>query len=322
MKENILLLGEAMGLFIAEETGMLPDVSNYSVNVAGAELNVAIGLTRLNHNVSYCTKLGKDLFAKWIESVFEKNNISTERILYSDQYNTGFMFKSKVENGDPDIYYYRKNSAASTMSVEDVEELDFSSFTHVHITGIFAGISLECLETTRYVMKKAKRLGIPISFDPNIRQQLWKSETRMVEVLNDLASYATVVLPGIGEGKILTGSDCPKEIAKFYLDLGVQSVLVKVGAKGVLVADKENMEFVNGFVIDKVVDTVGAGDGFVAGVISAMAEGLPMKECAKRGAAIGAIQVTHKSDNEGLPTKSELQTFMETHKVCSETFEC
>ena len=98
-------------------------MESFSLTTCGAELNVAIGLKRLGHNVTYLTKLGNDLFGRRITDVMRSNGISTDEILYSDTHTTGFMFKSKVTAGDPAICYFRRNSAASTLAAEDVERL-------------------------------------------------------------------------------------------------------------------------------------------------------------------------------------------------------
>ena len=123
MRKGVLLVGEPMGLFMADSVGELEKVESFSLTTCGAELNVAIGLKRLGHNVTYLTKLGNDLFGRRIIDVMRSNGISTDEILYSDTHTTGFMFKSKVTAGDPAICYFRRNSAASTLAAEDVERI-------------------------------------------------------------------------------------------------------------------------------------------------------------------------------------------------------
>ena len=130
--KTTLLVGEPMGLFIAEETGRLEDVDHFSFTTCGAELNVAIGMKRLGHEVSYMTKLGRDPFGKRITNRMEEIGISTGHILFSDERPTGFMFKSMVAEGDPSIFYFRRGSAASTLSAEDVAALDLSGCALVH----------------------------------------------------------------------------------------------------------------------------------------------------------------------------------------------
>lgn len=314
MLKKIMLVGEPMGLLIAQEEKPLDQVDHFITSVAGAELNVAIGLTRLNHSVGYLTKLGRDAFAKRIVRTIEHNGIDTDLISYSDTQLTGFMLKSKVSSGDPDICYYRKNSAASTISKEDIDRVDFSQYGFLHMTGIFPALSRTTLESAKYLMKKAKEKGLVISFDPNLRPQLWPDRQTMIETLNELAEEADYFLPGCKEGEILMGSSQPEKIAEHYLNLGPKAIIVKTGKKGAFAATKEKSFSLPTYPAEKIVDTVGAGDGFAAGVMSAIMEGLSLEQAVDRGNAIGTIQVMSVGDNEGLPTRSQLDKFMSENK--------
>lgn len=311
MKTGLILAGEPMGLLIAQSEGALDSVSGYDLAVAGAEFNVAVGAARLGHRVTYMTKLGKDPFGQRIIHVLTANKIGSEFVTWSDDKKTGFMLKSRVSKGDPDIFYFRAGSAASTLSAEDVEKIQFSEYTHLHVTGILPALSESTREAVNLMFDKARSAGLFISFDPNLRPQLWPSQDVMVQTLNQLAAKADIVLPGTAEGKILMGSDDPKKINAFYLQHGARAVITKCGSDGAFVSTKDEEYMVPGFKVDKVVDTVGAGDGFAAGVITALMEGLPLKEAVRRGTAIGAIQVMSRGDNEGLPYPEQLKAFME-----------
>lgn len=314
MAKGLLLAGEPMGLLIAQSEGSLDSVAGFTLAVAGAEFNVATGAARLGHFVSYLTKLGNDPFGTRITNTLTANKIDSSNVLTSDTNTTGFMLKSKVSKGDPEIFYFRKGSAASTLDASDVEKIDFSKFDYVHLTGIFPALTDSTRAAMMALIKKAKELGLFISFDPNLRPQLWPSQDVMVKTLNELASYADLVLPGCGEGKILCGSEDPSKINDFYRSLGARMVVTKLGPDGALVREGDNEYKVPGFIIDKVVDTVGAGDGFACGVITGLMEGLSLEKAVERGAAIGAIQCTFAGDNEGLPTQEQLKEFMQSHK--------
>lgn len=311
-KAKILLIGEPMGLFIAREEVKLEEVNSWDFAVAGAELNVAIGLSRLEHEVTYLTRLGNDVFGKKIKKLLEDNRLDASWNEWDDSLSTGFMLKGKTSSGDPEVAYFRKGSAASAISVDTIKRVDFSKFKGgiLHVTGILPAISGTALEATIYSMKAAKEAGMTISFDPNLRPKLWKDTQTMCKELNRLAELADIILPGYKEGEILCGTRDPEKIADFYLSLGVKIVIVKVGAKGAYAANKTERFYSPTFYAKQIVDTVGAGDGFAAGVLSAYAEGLSLQETVKRGNAIGTIQVMSKGDNDGLPTRKELEIFM------------
>ena len=162
------------------------------------------------------------------------------------------------------------------------------------------------------MMKDARAHGATVSFDPNLRPMLWPNKEKMVATLNKLADNADLVLPGLGEGETLIGTRNPKEIADFYIGKGAKQVVIKLGgADGAYGKTKDGEEFnVPSFKVEKVVDTVGAGDGFAVGTVSALLEGKSLKEAARRGAAIGALAIMVAGDNEGLPTRDKLEKFM------------
>ncbi len=313
---KIVLLGEPMGLFMANETRAISEVKTFTASIAGAEYNVAVGLARLGHTPAYCTRLGFDPMGEKILNGLRQNGISTDLVMQAEGELTGLMMKSSTQKGDPDIAYYRKGSAASKISPHDIDGLDLYGCERLHVTGIFPAVSESALSATRRLISRAQALGIPYSFDPNLRPQLWADKGQMVQTLNSLAQGAETVLPGIGEGKQLTGQDSPEGIADFYHAMGVKNVVVKLGADGAFYSEKDGAKGVSsGFPVEKIVDTVGAGDGFAAGVVSALAEGETLEQAAFRGNVIGAVQITHKSDNEGLPTRQRLSEIILAGKV-------
>lgn len=309
---DVILLGEPMGLFTAQDYGELKDVTGFNRSLAGAEVNVGIGLARLSYDVEYVTKLGKDPIGEYIAEAIKKENIGMAYATYASDNLTGIMMKNKVEDGDPKTAYYRKNSAFSALAVEDIDAIDFTSVKLLHITGIPPAVSQTVRQAVMHLIKKAKDAGSFISFDPNIRPALWKSKQEMVSVLNEIASYANAVLPGVAEGEILAGSKNPEDIADFYLKNGSSVVITKNGAAGAYVTEKgKDTISVDGFKVDKVVDTVGAGDGFAVGVIHGYLQGSSWTKAALFANAIGSIQVQHEGDNEGLPTQDQLTEYIE-----------
>lgn len=304
---KIVLLGEPMGLFMANETGALSEVKTFTSSIAGAEYNVAVGLARLGHTPAYCTRLGFDPLGEKILHGLRQNGISTDLVMQAEGELTGFMMKSSTDRGDPDIAYYRRGSAASRITAHEIDGLDLYGCERLHVTGIFPAVSESALSATKRLIARAQALEVPISFDPNLRPQLWESEKRMVSTLNSLAESAETILPGLGEGKQLTGRDTPEGVAEFYHAMGVKNVVVKLGKDGAYYSEKDGEAgYSPEFPVRNKVDTVGAGDGFAAGVISALAEGESLREAAFRGNVIGAIQITNQSDNEGLPTREQL----------------
>ena len=222
--------------------------------------------------------------------------------------------KEKTEDGsDPLVANYRRHTAFSHFDPEALKKISWEGVKHLHATGIPAALSKSCLEAVEKLMEEARAHGCTVSFDPNLRPMLWESKEVMVKTLNHLATKADLVMPGLGEGEILTGFKDPEQIADYYIEHGASSVVVKLGgSKGSFGKEKGKASFTApSFKVERVVDTVGAGDGFAVGTITALLEGLPLSEAVRRGAAIGALAVMSPGDNEGLPDREKLERFME-----------
>lgn len=309
---EVLTFGEPMSLMVADEVKPLKDVEHFTRYVCGAEVNFSVGLSRLGHSVAYVSRVGDDPFGEHIRDFLAENQIDNRLVAVDGEYLTGMQLKAKAAEGeDPLVVNFRKNSAFSHFRPEDIDGIDWTGVKHVHVTGISAALSKSCREAAAKLMDLAKAKGVRVSFDPNLRPALWPDKKEMVRVINALAAKADIVLPGIGEGETLMGSRDPEKIADFYLGQGSKAVVVKVGAKGSFVKTSDGESFLSpGFHVEHVVDTVGAGDGFAVGTISALLEGLSLKDAAHRGAAIGALAIMVAGDNEGLPTREKLEAFM------------
>lgn len=311
---EFLTIGEPIALFAStDEDQSLTDSQNFRKFLAGAEVNVTVGVSRLGHTTEYLTQLGNDPFGDFIKKELHDNNIGTDYIEQVDDYWTAFQLKDKVSKGDPSIYYFRKGSAAAHFEKDVLDKVDFSDVKIAHLSGIFPAISEQAFESFEYLIKLLHEHQIQTVFDPNLRPQLWSSTEKMVQTINNLAKEAEIILPGVGEGEILVGSRDLETIADFYLNQSdiTKTVIIKDGPAGAFVKQKNGESyFVDGFKVDHVVDTVGAGDGFALGLETGLLENLPLKEAVRRGNAIGALAVQAPGDNDGYPNREQLEKFL------------
>ncbi len=308
---DVVTIGEAMAMFIAEQTGDLAAAERFNKRIAGAELNVAIGLARLGLQVGWVSRVGDDSFGRFTLQQLAKEAVDHRCVTVDTRYRTGFQLKSRVDDGsDPEVEYFRAGSAASHLSPDDFNASYFGQARHLHLSGVAAAISETSLALCKHAAKEMRAQGKTISFDPNLRPVLWRSEEEMRKQLNLLAEYADWVLPGEREGLILTGYRQPEAIADFYLDKGVRAVVIKTGSDGAWFKTADGDKgLVAPMRVDKVVDTVGAGDGFAVGLISALLEGKTLPQAILRGNRIGSLAIQVAGDSEGLPTRATLGDF-------------
>ncbi|BBP65391.1 2-ketogluconate kinase [Pseudomonas sp. Cab53] len=312
---DVLSFGETMAMLVADHCGDLACVNHFSKRIAGADSNVAIGLARLGFNVAWLSRVGADSLGRFVVQTLEREGLDCRHVTVDPAHPTGFQFKSRTDDGsDPQVEYFRRGSAASHLSPEAIAPTLLGA-RHLHATGIVPALSATAREMSLELMNRMREAGRSLSFDPNLRPSLWASESLMIREVNRLAALAHWVLPGLGEGRLLTGFDDPADIAAFYLDLGAEAVVIKLGAQGAYYRTRLDQGFVAGVPVARVVDTVGAGDGFAVGLISALLESRGITEAVQRANWIGSRAVQSRGDMEGLPTRDELLTeFDDAHR--------
>ena len=136
-----------MGLLIADRPGDLAEVEQFSRHVCGAELNYAVGMARLGHDVSYISKVGGDPFGRSIRAFLKDNGIHTDYVQTDEAHMTGFQMKERVLEGDPAVANIRKYTAFSFMTPDDLQGICWDGVTHVHTTGIPLALSPSCRQT-------------------------------------------------------------------------------------------------------------------------------------------------------------------------------
>ncbi|MEE4461144.1 sugar kinase [Azotobacter chroococcum] len=303
---DVLCFGETMAMFVAEESGDLARVERFGKRIAGADSNVAIGLSRLGFKVNWLSRVGEDSLGRFVLDSLTREGLDCRHVQVDPAHPTGFQLKSRDTDGsDPKVEYFRRGSAASHLSIADLAP-DLLKARHLHATGIPPALSESCRALSRELMECMRSAGRSLSFDPNLRPSLWPSQARMIDEINALAALAHWVLPGLEEGRLLTGYDSPADIAAFYLERGVEAVVIKLGPEGAYYRTADSEGRINGVPVAQVVDTVGAGDAFAVGVISALLEGRSFPQALKRGNAFGSRAVQCIGDMEGLPHRHEL----------------
>jgi 2-dehydro-3-deoxygluconokinase len=310
MAPDVLTLGETMVLLNPAESGPMKYLTEFRKQLGGAESNVAIGLARLDHDVGWFSALGDDPHGEYIRSFVRGEGVDISTVRSDPERPTGLMFKERAALGETSVYYYRHGSAASAMTPEDLPREHLAEANYLHLTGITPALSESCHETIEKAVEIAAENDVRITFDPNVRRKLWESAERMRSVLTDLIAASDVVFPGTDEGALLFDTTDPTEIAERCLTLGAEVVIVTRGEEGAYVASEGGVaESIPPYEIERVVDPIGAGDGFVAGFLAGRLDGLDLIDSTRRACAVGAFATTVSGDIEALPSRRDLAVF-------------
>lgn len=281
------------------------------MHVAGAESNVAVGVARLGHSVAWAGVLGADPHGEFIRRQLRAEGIDVQCRIDSE-HSTGVMFLEQRTADISRAFYYRAHSAGSRLARADVQRGLEAGARVLHLTGITPALGSQARETVEYAARGAAGAGTTVSLDVNFRGKLWSREDAR-EALTDLVGYATIVIASDDELALVTSvqpgsgdsGDAEAAMAAELLDRGVREVVVKRGSAGAGVYTVDGRQEAPAVPVTSM-DTVGAGDAFTAGYLSALLDGEEVAARLQRGVLAGAFAVSTAGDWEGLPNRSEL----------------
>lgn len=297
---DVITIGDGMIAMCPKEKGPVIFSNTFERKMGGAELNVAIGCARLGLNSGWISRLGNDEFGKYILKTVRGEGIDTSQVKMVDGYPPSVYFREVLANGESRSFYYREKSPTSTMSIDSLDENYFKNAKVLHITGVFPSINDTNKEILLQAVRIAKKYNLLISFDPNIRLKMWSKEEAR-DFINKFLSDVDILLIGDEEISILLDEEDINEAIKSFHELGIEKVIVKRGAKGAIGSDGIKTYDVAGIKPKALIDTVGAGDGFAAGFLSALLKGQSFEESIQFANAVGSLVVGVEGDNEGLP---------------------
>ncbi|MFS0674073.1 sugar kinase [Ornithinibacillus sp. 179-J 7C1 HS] len=303
---DIITIGEAMIVFDPSASGPLRFVNSFDRKIGGAELNFAIGCTRLGLKTGWISRLGKDEFGKHIFNFARGEGIDVSQVSFIEGHPTSLNFKEIMEDGSVRTFYYRDKSPTLTITPEDLKESYFKNAKILHLTGIYPAINPVNRQVFEKAIELAKKYNLKISFDPNIRLKLWSKE----EASNYLSKFlpqVDILLAGDEEMEIIWGIKDPEAIINKAKEIGISYIAIKQGEEGSVGYYNGEMVTVPAMKAKKVVDTVGAGDGFNAGVIYGFINGWTLRKSLELGNTVGSMVVGIKGDNDGLPYMEDVK---------------
>lgn len=306
---DIITIGDGMITFDPKARGPLRFVNQFERKIGGAELNVMIGCARLGLKAGWISRLGKDEFGRHIYNTVRGEGIDVSEVKLMEGYATSLNFKEIQESGDGKTFYYRQKSPTETLTIDNLPYDYIRTAKVLHVSGVFPAIMEKNRDIILHAIQFAKQCGVKVSFDPNIRLKLWTEEQARATLCSYLP-YVDYLLAGREELELLFNIKEDKEIRAQLAKYAFEYVVVKEGANGASFLIDGEWAKVPGFEVRKVVDTVGAGDGFSAGFLYGILQGWPINRVMQYANAVGALVVQVQGDNEGLPYLEEIEVFL------------
>ncbi|GAA2939073.1 sugar kinase [Microbacterium luteolum] len=304
----VVTLGETMALVRTTEIGSLRHAHGMALGIGGAETNVAIGLARLGVAVSWLGRVGDDSLGERVAREIRAESVQVRAVVDADA-PTGLMVKERPSAASTAVHYYRAGSAGSRVSVSDLPDGWIEEASLLHVTGITPLLSSTARSAVLAAVERAREAGVTVSFDINYRSALTPAAVAG-PVLREVAERADIVFGGENEFTILYPDTSAAEAAALLRDAGCATTVLKQGPSGATVFVGDTVVAASGFLIDAI-DTVGAGDAFVAGYLSALLEGLDIAAALHRANACGAMACLTPGDWEAAPTRRDLARFLD-----------
>jgi 2-dehydro-3-deoxygluconokinase len=299
---DVVAVGEVMGLLDPANDGPLEDAGQFTLRIAGAEANALIALSRLGHRTSLVSAVGDDPVGRLVLRTLAEQGVRTDHVRISGEHPTGVFFKERFPDGLRRVYYYRRDSAAAKLRPVDACLTDLGAPRLLLASGLSLGLGVpEGLgAVARLAITRFAGGGIPVVFDANVRHGLWDGK-QAVRDFAELRSSIDILLAGEDELAVLLPGVAPEAAAAALCREGMRAVVLKRGAGGAVVHHAGSCEFIAPLPVDRVVDSVGAGDAFAAGLISGLLHDWPVPDSARLGAVLGARAVTVSGDWEAIP---------------------
>jgi 2-dehydro-3-deoxygluconokinase len=291
---DIVAMGEPM-----VEFNQLPaDRRMYRHGFGGDTSNFAVAAARQGARVAYISRIGRDAFGESLLELWRAEGVDATGVAIDAHAHTGLYFVTHSEKGHA-FTYLRAGSAASRMKREDVPVPLIERSRFLHVSGISQAISDSACDAVLYAVESARAAGVKVSYDPNLRLQLWDLERARPNILA-VAALSDYFLPSLDDVRKLSGLDDPEAIHDWCLILGAKVVVLKIGPKGVIAGDGQNRWRVPGNPVDAV-DATGAGDCFDGAFIARIVAGDSIPDAARYANAAAALTTTGYTAIDPIP---------------------
>ena len=292
---------------------LIPDGENHYLKCAGgAPANVAVGVSRLGCEAGFIGRVGNDPLGKFMQQTLQAEKVSTDNMILDPQQRTSTVIVG-LDDGERSFTFMVNPSADQFLEVGDLPTFHQGDFLHCCSIAL---INNPSRSTTIEAIRRIKEVGGFFSFDPNLRESLWASLDEMKEVVNSVIAMEDILKFSEEELTLLTNTTNLEEATKVITaQYPEKLIIITLGKDGAIYHLNGKSQVVKGKAL-KPVDTTGAGDAFVSGLLAGLSQVSDWKEEAtlveviRKANASGALATTAKGAMAALPNKAQLEAFL------------
>ena len=320
---DVIACGELLIDFVSTQSGVtVGEAPAFQKAAGGAPANVAVGVARLGYRAGFLGQVGEDDFGHFLAGTIAEAGVDVGGLRFSDEARTALAFVSLRSDGERSFMFYRHPSADMLWRPEDVDH-QYVASTRIFHHGSISLIGEPSRSATLAAIEYARSGGALISYDPNLRLALWPSEAAARAGILAAWPFADIIKVSEEELVFLTGDASLESAARSLWSDRLRLLVVTRGPDGCTYFTREGNGSAPGFAVTPV-DTTGAGDGFVAGLLAGLLDSMPpggdqsdlrwdaatLEHALRLGNAVGALATTQKGAIPALPTRAAVEAFI------------
>lgn len=313
---RIVTLGELLVDLIPTDAGGRIAAPGTVLKTASGSAGIcACAAALLGADSGFLGKVGRDALSRMVYDTIAGMGVDCSRVVRSDEGQIGLAFLEYLEDGKRNYQYYRSNSVGSRYAAEELDRSYLASAYALHFPGMLLELSEQMRGASLEAARIVKASGVLLSFDPNIRFEMWQSPAAQAR-LRQVLAMADVVAPTLEEGRIITGETSIGAVLRALHGMGPAVVALTRDKDGAVLSAGGQVVFCDGIDVP-VADPTGAGDTFDAALLCALQRNMPLEEAALFCNCAGTLVVTRRGAiGPALPTRAEVEAFA-AQKPCA-----
>lgn len=312
-ERNFLIIGRAGMDLYADPPGTRTEAATRFITaLGGSSANIAVALTRQGCRAALVTRVSDDVIGRFCLNELDRYDVDRRHIRATagEARNSLALVETRIQ--DCQSVIYRNGAADFTMTVADVEAVDYRGFAALVTTGTVLAAEPSRSAAFR-AFDLARAAGLPLIFDIDYRPYSWPSAQVASEVYARAGALCDVIVGNDLEFGFMAGHpDHGLDAARALVRHGAQIVVYKMGEKGAITLTPDG-EFATGIYPTEALKPTGAGDSFLGSFLAGLAAGLPLRAAVLRGSAAAAMVVARVGCAPAMPTQAELDAFLADH---------
>lgn len=300
---DIITIGESLIELSSDKS--LAYAENLEKYYGGDTLCTAVAAQRLGSKAGYITRVGNDPFKEFLMDSWQSEGLDISQVKLIDGFN-GIYFVGHPDGEPKEFVYYRKKTAATKLSMDDISQEYILSADVVYATGVTQSLSLSAKEAVRHSFKIAKEHNMATSYDINFDSRLWSAEDAK-DAFEDISDYIDIMFLSLEHDVIkVFDIDSPDKCIKYLWDKGISTVVVKSAKdRGYFVGSQGDITFVK-FQTENITDSTGSGDAFNGAFLHGLNSGMTPFEAAKLASIDAALQCQGMGAIKSTPYKEQV----------------